>query len=115
MIKDSRYYYGLGMECYEMNDYKKAVEFFQQSVVLQDHFKTFELLYRCYLKIGEYTSARECIEKAYFLNNKNDRVAVLYATVLLSENSIKSTETIIQDVLDRNPTYGPAKRLYDEI
>jgi tetratricopeptide (TPR) repeat protein len=76
---------------------------------LLDHFKTFELLYRCYQEIGNYSDARRCIEKAHSLNEKNDIVAIEFASVLLNENNPEDAEKIIVEVNKRNPTYGPAK------
>jgi tetratricopeptide (TPR) repeat protein len=81
---------------------------------LLDHFKTFELLYRCYQEIGNYSDARRCIEKAHSLNEKNDNnVAIEFASVLLNENNPEvlkkslwrlSKEIQLMDLLNKNPT-----------
>lgn len=70
MINDSRFYYGLGRESYEKSKYEEAIGFFIQSVKLREHFKTYELLYRCHHDLGNDTDARKYIKRAYSLNKK---------------------------------------------
>lgn len=115
MDKDSRYYYGLGLEAFEREEIKDAIMFFRKSLELSPHFKTYERMYHCLEKIGKLDEAKEYIEKAFNSNPHNDKVAVEYITVLVREgNTVLSTE-ILNNVLTRNPNYGPALRLYEKI
>ncbi|MCR5127893.1 MAG: tetratricopeptide repeat protein [Lachnospiraceae bacterium] len=37
---DAYYLYGMGLEQYEQGNYSKAIEYFEQSNVIEEHFKT---------------------------------------------------------------------------
>jgi tetratricopeptide (TPR) repeat protein len=117
MIPDSSYsYYGLGVEFFEKGEYNKAIEYFFKSLEMGDHFKTYERLYNCYVKIGEHSKARECIEKAFELNRNNDKVAIEYISKLVNEGEEDELpKKLLDEVLERNPTYGPARKLKEQI
>ena len=112
---DSTYLYGLGMECFEKNELQKALGFFQKSIEIEPHFKTYERMFVCFNKLGSRIEAKECIKRAFQLNDKNDKVTVEYVSILIEENSIDEAVLVLNDLLKRNPTYGPAKKLLDKI
>ncbi len=113
-MKDSLYYYGLGVEAIEKNNYSEAIDNFLKSLAIRAHFKTYERLYYCYLNLGMISKSKECIEKAYKLNDKNDKVSVEYSQILFKEGLFDEALEILQCVLLRNPSYGPAKKLLKE-
>ena len=112
---DSIYLYNLGMDCFEKNEPQKAIVFFRKSAELDPHFKTYERMFDCFNKLGLKNEANECIKKAFQLNSKNDKVTVMYASVLAEENNVDNAVLILIDLLKRNPTYGPAKKLLEKV
>lgn len=115
MEEDGRYYYGLGIEALERGDVERSLEYFEQSARIEPHFKTYERISQCYKKLNKIVQAREYIEKAFDLNQNNDKIAVEYAEFLLNEDQIESAENLINDILKRNSSYGPAIKLLKKL
>jgi tetratricopeptide (TPR) repeat protein len=115
MEYDSKYYYGLGLECFESGDVEKALEHFRKSLEIKPHFKTYERMYQCYKKMNKTYEAKECIEKAFYMNDKNDKVAIEYIRLLIQEGNIILSKKLLNGVLERNPSYDPAKKLLQTI
>ncbi|MEW6173812.1 MAG: tetratricopeptide repeat protein [Bacillota bacterium] len=115
MVEDSNYYYGIGLEHLEKGEVEEALVQFQFSLSLMPHFKTYERLYECYKRIGRNQEAFDCLEKAFEMNNRNDKVAVEYIRLLMERGQCSQAVSMLKKVLERNPTYGPAVRLSDSI
>lgn len=111
MELDSRYYYGLGVEELERNNIDKALEYFHKSLELEPHFKTFEKIYQCYTKINFQKEAGEYIEKAFYMNSRNDKIAIEYIKFLISQGRVQLAEQLLNDIIERNHSYGPANKL----
>ncbi len=97
-----------------MEDFMKALEYFEKSIEIMPHFKTFERMYYCYKQLGKHDIARRYIEKAYLMNESNDKVAVEFAIELQEEGKIEFCLEVVNKVLKRNPSYGPAKRIAEK-
>ncbi|MDE6729025.1 MAG: hypothetical protein K2J80_13980 [Oscillospiraceae bacterium] len=108
--------YWAGREHLDNAYYAEAIEFFKASVELERHFKPYECLYRCYAALNEPEKAFESISEAYGLNSKNDKVALGYAKMLADhKKDIAAAQSILSDILKRNPTYKPAQRLLNDL
>jgi len=79
--------------------------------MLQKHFKTFELLYESYSAVGDEYEAEKCIAQAFALNSGNSKVATEFSKMLLRENQREQAKEVLQSVIFKNPTYGPAREL----
>jgi tetratricopeptide (TPR) repeat protein len=112
---DGLYYYEVGIEKYEKGDIESALKNFQKSLELQEHFKTYERLYHALKDLGRIEEAREAITKAYNLNDRNDKVAFEYVKFLLEDKNSAIAKKVLNALLKRNPTYGPAKKLKKNI
>ncbi len=115
MEKDGYYYYCLGEDSLEKGKQKDAIEFFLASLAKEDHFKTHHKLAAIYKENGFNDKAEQHLEKAYFLNPNNDKVAIEYSQMLITRNQINDAKMIIVSILKRNKNYGPAIRLQKEI
>ncbi|WP_037285317.1 tetratricopeptide repeat protein [Saccharibacillus sacchari] len=111
MIRDGRYYYGLGLESYESGNFEEALRCLLKSAELQKHFKTFELLYESYSAVGDEYEAKKCIAQAFALSSGNSKVATKFSKMLLRENQREQAKEVLQSVIFKNPTYGPAREL----
>ena len=109
-------YYLAGKERLNSANYAEAVELFKASVELYRHYKPYECLYRCFAALNEPEKAFECITQAYKLNSKNDKVALEYAKALADhEKDISAARGVLSDILIRNSTYYPAKRMLKDL
>ena len=111
--QDSYHYYLHGLEKYEKGDLDAALSYFLKSLELDEHFKTYELLYHIFKRKKLKKEADEAIFKAYRLNPRNDKVATELACMLIDNGKTKVAKKILLEVLKRNPDYGPAKRLLE--
>lgn len=108
--------YFAGRERLDNAYYAEAIEFFKASVELEQHFKPYECLSRCYAALNEPEKAFESISAAYRLNAKNDKVALGYAKALANyKKDISAARGILGEILVRNPTYNPAKKLLNDL
>lgn len=108
--------YFAGRERLDNAYYAEAIEFFKTSVELEQHFKPYECLSRCYAALNEPEKAFESISAAYRLNEKNDKVALGYAKALAEyKKDIAAARSILSEILERNTTYKPAQRLLNEL
>lgn len=103
--------YNLGMAALEKKDYQLALVHFRQSLELNPHFKTCQRIAKILQVVGEELEAESYIEKAFELNSSNSQVATGYAELLLKKGFKQKAITILNEVLNKNPNYGPAKRL----
>lgn len=107
--------YYTGIEYLERKDYLKAIEYFELSNETESHFKTYERLFQCYMRISDINRAFECIEKSYILNPKNDRTAFEYAEICIKTENYELAEKLLTEILARNPAYKKAEKLLDTI
>ena len=109
-------YYLAGKERLQNAFYAEAAELFESSVERQRHFKPYECLSRCYAALNEPVKAFDCITRAYELNGKNDKVALQYAKALASYKKDRAAaRRILSDILIRNSSYEPAKKLLKDL
>jgi tetratricopeptide (TPR) repeat protein len=111
LVEDSRYYYGIGMEKLDKGNIEEALEYFAKSIEIRPHFKTYERMFHIYKRLNKITEARMFIEKAFKMNKSNDKIALEYAECLICDGMIELAEKVINDILNRNNSYGPAIRL----
>lgn len=50
-------YYYIGLENFENSDYKSAVDFFELSNRIEEHYKTYERLFFCWKNLNEPSKA----------------------------------------------------------
>jgi tetratricopeptide (TPR) repeat protein len=115
MSKDGYYYYCLGEDCLEKGELEKAISYYQKSLEKEEHFKTHHKLSVIYEKNAVYEKAEHHLERAFFLNENNDKVALDYSQMLITKNKRDEARNILESILSRNKTYGPAIKLKDEI
>ena len=99
--------YHKGRVAFENNDIEIAICYFLQSAQQDVHFKTYEWLYTCYIKLGDDELAFEAIQKAYELNPQNDKTAYIYACMLKSRGDVVLSQNVAREILRRNPSYRP--------
>ena len=108
--------YLAGNDCLKKSDYISAINFFTTSNSLEPHYKTFEKLFLCYYSINQMEKAFDCISCSYNINNKNDKTALEYAKMLVEyKHDYFLAKEILLDILQRNPSYKPAKKLLSYI
>jgi tetratricopeptide (TPR) repeat protein len=103
--------YHQGAELLDRRDFEAAAEAFKRSLVVSVHFKTVERLGVCYREMGHVDTAMGYFRQAYDLNRRNSKTAVLLAELLLFTGQVAEAEAILSDVLARNVTYEPARKL----
>lgn len=114
--KDKSYnLYGMGLESFQHKEFEKALEYFKQSLKLNEHSRTYARIYECLINLGKFKEARPYIETAYNMNKNHDKVAMQYVTELVKEEKISEAVAILESILERNSTYNPAKKLLDKI
>lgn len=115
MEKDSYYYYRVANEYLNDGQIEEAIKLFLKSLDLDYHFKTYEKLYWCYCSLNQYDLANYFIKRAYGENNKNDKVAYLYAKELINKGKLKKARKILLSIIKRNPSYKKAEKEYLKI
>lgn len=107
--------YYMGMECMNKKDYMSAIEYFQLSNQIDVHFKTFEKLFQCFSEVSDTENAYRCIENSYTLNPKNDKTTFLYAEFCLKNGKTKLALKLLDEIIERNPSYRKAENLLENI
>lgn len=110
MKKDAYYYYMAANEYFENGQIEDAIKFFLKSLDMEYHFKTYEKLYWCYNSLQQYDLANYFIKRAYEENSNNDKVAYLYAKILIDKRELNKAEEILMDIIKRNPSYKKAEQ-----
>lgn len=108
-------FYGMGMECMEKKEFEEAVKHFRKSLDLKKRSITAARIYECLLHLNRYDESKEYIEMAFMLNTTSDIVAVQYASRLVQDKHLKKATAILRTVLERNPSYLPAKKLFETL
>lgn len=111
----ARNLYYLGLERFENKDFENSLQCFIESNKLDEHPRTYARMYECLKKLGRNNEAKIYIEKAYKMNPIQDKVTVQYAEELLFDGKIALAKEILGKLLNRNTSYGPAKRLLETI
>ena len=107
--------YGLGLEEYEKGNYLEAIEYFERSNNIEEHFKTYERLFLCWKELEKREKANSCLEKAYEMNPNNDKIAFEYAEVCTEAGNIKLAGLVLEKLIERNPTYKKAQVLLERL
>lgn len=108
--------YLAGNDCLKKSDYISAICYFTTSILLEPHYKTYEKLFLCYYSVNQIDKAFDCISCSYNLNKKNDKTALEYAKLLIEyKNDYILAQKILLNILQRNPSYKPAKYLLKNI
>ncbi|MCE9544771.1 MAG: tetratricopeptide repeat protein [Planctomycetia bacterium] len=93
------------------HDYQRAVKLLQSSLRAADHFKSHEMLGQCYERLEDRSRAVEEYRRALELNPRSNKTACLLATTLVDQGELAAARVIVVSLLDRSPSYGPARRL----
>lgn len=114
--KSSRLYRE-GREARDVGNYLVAIRRLRQSSRLAPHFKTYELLGECLLKIEKPKDAVLYLAAAAGLGNKQFRAHYLLgsALLLLDPPSIHEAAVHFQEALRLNPNYKTAKKGLEEL
>jgi tetratricopeptide (TPR) repeat protein len=112
--KNSYFYYCLGRESLRADKWNDAISHFERSLSIDPHCRTYERLAFIMDQLGRNDLAFESLRKAFDLNPRNDLVSVRFAETLLRRGDLDQGKELLQQVLARNSTYGPAKRLLSE-
>ena len=108
-------FYYKGIEEFNKKNYLSAIEYFKISGSLENHYKTYEMLFQCWKAVSNMNEAYDYIKKAYVLNSANDKVAYEYAETSVQFGDKESAQKVLTEILKRNPTYKKAKQLLDLI
>ncbi len=108
-------YYYKGIESFKNRNYKDAVKYFEISNNIDCHYKSCEMLFRCYVMLSQFPEAYKYIRKAYDINPKNDKVTLEYAESAFKAGNTTLAEKLLSEILQRNPTYKPAENFLNEI
>ncbi|MCR4643332.1 MAG: hypothetical protein K5697_15060 [Lachnospiraceae bacterium] len=100
--------YGLGREEYDKGNYSAAIGYFERSNLVDEHYKTYEMLFRCWKILEEREKAKACIERAYELNPYNDKTAFEYAEFHAEAGDKETAKAVLKKLIERNPTYKKA-------
>lgn len=111
----ARNLYYLGLERFENKDFENSLQCFIESNELNEHPRTYARMYECLKKLGRNNEAKVYIEIAYQMNPIQDKVTIQYAEELIIDGKIALAKEILEKLLNRNTTYGPAKRLLEKI
>jgi len=113
--KDSYHYYCIGLEQFEKGEFEAALENFFKSSEIEPHFKTYERTAHVLRKLRRFEEADRFLEQAYRLNPKNDKIGTEYAGLLFRRGDFFSVKEVLDEILSRNPSYGPGRKLAAEL
>jgi len=115
MGNDGYQLYLRGMELLDEANFEEALNFFYKSLEKEQHFKTYHRIAQTLIQTGNRDEAHIFFYHAWKMNTKNEKVAVDYADSLISINHYIEAKQILDKILKRNPTYGPALQLKSKI
>lgn len=104
-----------GAHAAHQGEFEKAYDLLLRSAELNPHFKTYEYLYLVLKALGRIEEAFPYLQDAYHLNPRNNKTATLYAKALISQGKADEARSVLYQVLDRSATYGPARKLLEQI
>ena len=105
--------YNEGRLAYEAGRFDEAIDWFQKSVRLQEHFKSREMLAECFKAVGGSDAALANLEIAYQLNEKSGKTACLLAGALRDAGNLGRAREVVEAYLRHDRDYGPAKRFLE--
>lgn len=100
-----------GKEHQQAGEIAAAIQAFRQSIELFPHFKSYLALADAYLEVGDTHNADCCIKRAFELHPKSNEAGCRYAELLHRGGDTSAAMQVINNVLIRSPTYGPAMKL----
>ena len=59
----------------------------------------------------KYNCVKDCIEKAYRMNPRNDKTALEYAEMLAETGDTERALTVLDEIIERNPTCNKAREI----
>lgn len=86
----------LGHQYYLKNDYKTALNYFNQAVALQKNDRIYRSLYSTYLALGDYENARKSIKNSVSFNSGIPNNWVEYAS--FENNYMKSSFDVVSKI-----------------
>lgn len=99
----------------EQNDKYTALAYFLLSKDLESHYKPLEKIAEILKTLNYVEESYPYIREAYSVQPTSDKTAVLYAEALVEQENYESAKEVLNSVLQRNPTYKPAKKLLGSI
>lgn len=111
MAKDSYYYYCLGEDSIEKGNWEESEAYYLKSLELGEHFKTHHKLSNLYHNFNKLDKAEYHLKQAFLLNPKNDKIALDYSKMIAQKDHSLEALEILESILKRNSTYGPAIKL----
>ncbi|QDT66002.1 tetratricopeptide repeat protein [Calycomorphotria hydatis] len=102
-----------GASLFRSKQYEKAIPVLCESIAIDPHFKSYQILYKCYSELGRTSIAFECCKRAWQEAPNNDQAATDYASLLILSNQHDEAKQILRSVVNRNPSYKRAKLLLD--
>ena len=117
MAEDEHSYelYSQGRAAMDRGDLEAAVKLFQKSCDETPHFKTFELLGECLLKLGKPEDAIVSLGAAVGLGSKPFRALYLLAKTLEQTGRIPDAIEKLDLALQINPNYKAAGDLRSQL
>lgn len=113
-MADAHVKYCEGRDAFDRGDMESAERLMLESLDESAHFKTHEVLGDIAALRGDCDDAFKHFASAYSLNPRSDSAATRYARVLFDMGRTDDARSIIDSVLKRNPSYGPANSLFDQ-
>jgi tetratricopeptide (TPR) repeat protein len=107
--------YNEGRLAYDAGRFDEAIDWFQRSVRLQEHFKSREMLAACFTAVGATDAALENLELAWQLNEKSGKTACLLARALRDAGNFGRAREVVEAYLSHDKDYGPAKRILEAL
>lgn len=104
-MKDALDLYYRGINYQENGNLDEALECFYQSLVIDEHFKTYHRIFQILKIQGKLDECLSAIESAYKLNNRNDKAASDYAEILIQLCRYEEAVVILSDTLKKKPFF----------
>jgi len=112
MEESARIYY-LAEQAADSGDLDTSERLYRESLTVLDHWKSHNMLARVLLRLGKTEEADEHFRLGYVGHVRNDRVATDYAERLIVNGNEAEAKRVLNEVLERNDSYMPARRLLD--
>ncbi|MDR2904521.1 MAG: hypothetical protein LBU73_00995 [Helicobacteraceae bacterium] len=108
-------YYLAGVVEFEKGNLDLALSNLSKSIELESHFKTYQKMSEALERMKNDAKSFEALETAYNLNPVNDNLAYNYARKLLQKKELDKCRIILHNIISRNSTYLPAKKLLEAV
>jgi tetratricopeptide (TPR) repeat protein len=107
--------YNEGICAFKNEDYLNALKLFKESLKIFEHGKTLQRISDTFEKLNDFEGAFTSIQNAYFLSPTNDIIGLKYANYLIKRNETENAKCILNNIIERNPSYLPAKKMLESI